>query len=355
MNKIDKIFNILKKKRCDSAVFNDAVNVRYISGYNAPDGIVVLTKKKSCLLVDYRYNGLKPERNDDNVLELVVTATPLVEAAYDILHTSGAKAAALDTSAMSYDLVKKFRGVFDSVKCVGISGICKEMRSSKDEYELDMIRKAQKITDDAFDYILGKISPEMTENELAAELEYFIRRRGGGISFDTIAVSGTMSAVPHGTPRDVKIGKNTFVTMDFGATWNGYHADMTRTVVLGKADDDMKTVYNTVLEAQKRGLAAARAGISGSEVDEAARSYIVEQGYGGNFTHSLGHSVGLEIHEAPGFSKMSMSFLPVNAVVTVEPGIYIPGKYGVRIEDMVVLKEDGSINLTSSPKELIEL
>ena len=355
MNKTGHVFDIIKKKRCDSAVFTDAVNVRYISGYNAPDGIVVLTKKRSCLLVDYRYNGLKPERNDENVLELVVTATPLVEAAYDVLHTAGAKMTAIDTSVLTYDQVKKFRNVFESVKCVGISGICKEMRSVKDNYELEMLKKAQAITEDAFSYVLGKINPEMTENELAAELEYFIRRKGGGISFDTIAVSGAMSAVPHGTPRDVKIGKNTFVTMDFGATWNGYHADMTRTVVVGKADDEMKHVYNTVLEAQKRGIEAARAGISGSEVDEAARSYIETQGYGIYFTHSLGHSVGLEIHEAPGFSKMAKSILPAGAVVTVEPGIYIPGKYGVRIEDMVVLKKDGSYNLTSSPKELIEL
>ena len=351
MTKTEKILEIIEKKRCDAAIFDDAVNVRYISGYNAPDGVVVVTKKRSVLLVDQRYDGIKPERAD--AIMLIVANVSLFDAVIDILTDCEVKTLAYDTAAVFCDTAKRFKKEFSGIKCVGISGICREMRSTKDEYELQMIETAQRITEAAFDFVLGKINPDITENELAAELEYYIRRKGAGIAFATIAVSGEMSAIPHGTPRDVALGKNTFVTMDFGAVWNGYCSDMTRTIAIGCADDEMKRVYNTVLEAQLCGIAAVKAGTPGYIIDAAARDYIASQGYGQYFTHSLGHSVGLEIHEAPGFSKTVKRLIPENAVVTVEPGIYIPGKYGVRIEDMVVVTKDGAKNLTKTPKELL--
>lgn len=353
MTRSEKILEIIASKRCDAAVFSDAVNVRYISGYNAPDGVVVITKGRSVLLVDQRYDGIMPEREDS--IELIVADVSLFEAAANILTDCEVKTLAYDTATVICDTAKRYKKLFAGIKCIGISGICREMRAEKDEYELSMIEAAQRITEAAFDFVLGKINPDMTENELAAELEYFIRRKGAGIAFATIAVSRQMSAIPHGTPRDVKLGKNTFITMDFGAVWNGYCSDMTRTIAIGAADDEMKCVYNTVLEAQLRGISAVKAGVPGYVIDAAARDYITLQGYGQYFTHSLGHSVGLQIHEAPGFSKAVKTKIPENAVVTVEPGIYIPGKYGVRIEDMVVVTKSGARNLTKTPKELLIL
>ena len=353
MRKTEKILEIIEKKRCDAAIFSDAVNVRYISGYNAPDGVVIVTKNRSVLLVDQRYEGITPERDD--ATELIVADISLFEAVANILTENNVKALAYDTSYALCDTAKRYKKLFAGIKCVGISGICRAMRAVKDEYELSMIEAAQHITEAAFEFVLGKINADMTENELAAELEYYIRRKGASIAFATIAVSRQMSAIPHGTPRDVALGKNTFVTMDFGAAFNGYCSDMTRTIAIGDADDEMKRVYNTVLEAQLRGIAAVKAGVPGYVIDAAARDYIAAQGYGQYFTHSLGHSVGLEIHEAPGFSKTAKTIIPENAVVTVEPGIYIPGKYGVRIEDMVVVTENGSRNLTKTLKDLIIL
>ena len=192
--------------------------------------------------------------------------------------------------------------------------------------------------------------------DVAAELEYFMKKKGAQCpAFETIAVSGKKSSMPHGVPESIVLTENSFLTMDFGAKYNGYCSDMTRTVVLGKADDEMKRVYNTVLEAQLAGIAAAHGGALGKDVDKAARDIIDNAGYKGLFGHSLGHSLGIEIHENPRFAPKFDKECPVQSIITVEPGIYIPGKYGVRIEDMVLLGKDGCRDLTHSPKQLIEI
>ena len=237
----------------------------------------------------------------------------------------------------------------------GMGGLINECRICKDDEEIANIKAAQKITDEAFSHILGFITPDVTEMDVALELECFMRKKGSeGVAFETICVSGTKSSLPHGKPENVKLSKG-FLTMDFGARINGYCADMTRTVCLGKPDDEMLKVYNTVLEAQKRALDSICAGILGKTVDAAARDYIYSQGYKGCFGHSTGHALGIDVHEAPGFSCVSNTEIPENAVLSVEPGIYIEGKYGVRIEDIVKISEFGCENLTESAKELIIL
>ena len=232
-----------------------------------------------------------------------------------------------------------------------------DQRQIKDDEEIALMQKAQDITDHAFSEVVKHIKLDMTEIEVAAELEYFMRKAGAsGLAFETIAVSGDASALPHGTPRNVKLREG-FLTMDFGAKYKGYCSDMTRTIVIGKADDKIKKLYNTVLEAQRAGLAAVRAGGDCALCDKAARDIIDSHDeYRGAFGHSLGHGVGLFIHESPRLAKTASGrLLRVGEIVTVEPGIYLFGKYGCRIEDMVAVREDDIYNFTHSTKDLIEI
>ena len=228
------------------------------------------------------------------------------------------------------------------------------MRSVKSDEDIEKMKVAQKFTDDAFTHILGFIKEGRTEKEIALELDYFMLKNGAeALSFDTIALAGKNTSMPHGVPSDYKVKNGDFVLMDFGAVYDGYHSDMTRTVCVGNPSDDMKNIYNIVLSAQSAALKSVCAGITGKNFDFVAREIIEDAGYGEAFGHSLGHGVGMEIHEYPNASVKSDAVLPENAVVTVEPGIYIPQKFGVRIEDMVKITKEGCINFTHSPKNLI--
>ena len=218
------------------------------------------------------------------------------------------------------------------------------------------MKKAQKITDDAFRAVLSFIRPGMTEREIAARLVYEMMRMGADkVSFDPIVAAGPNGSRPHAIPGDRVLEQGMFVTMDFGCKVDGYCSDMTRTVAIGQPDEEMERVYETVLAAQKAGINAARAGVSGREIDAAARRVIEEAGYGEYFSHSFGHSLGIDIHEAPNASPREQREMPVGAVISAEPGIYIPGKFGVRIEDVLILKEGGCEDITRSPKNLIIL
>ena len=227
-------------------------------------------------------------------------------------------------------------------------------RAVKEEWELNVMRKAQAITDKAFAEVCPRIKVGMTELELQAELIYCLYKNGAtGLAFDPIVVSGPNSSLPHGVAGERVIREGDFVTMDFGALYNGYCADMTRTVAVGYATEEMQKVYNTVLEAQLAGLAVSKAGVPGKDVDAAARKVITSAGYGEYFGHGYGHSLGLEVHENPSPNGRNENPMPVGAVASAEPGIYLPGKFGVRIEDTCVFLEDGIEILTKSPKNLI--
>ena len=227
-------------------------------------------------------------------------------------------------------------------------------RGTKEDWELELMRKAQQIADKAFAEVLPRIKTGMSELELQAELIYCLYKNGGhGLSFDPIVVSGPNSSMPHGVAGERKIQDGDFITMDFGVLYNGYCSDMTRTVAVGYATEEMKTVYNTVLAAQLAGLAATKAGVPGKDIDAAARQVIVDAGYGPYFGHGYGHSVGLEVHEAPSPNVRNEEPMPLHCVASAEPGIYLPGKFGVRIEDCVIFTEDGYENLATSPKNLI--
>ncbi len=328
---------------------------RYLSGFASSDGYLVICGGRKYLLVDGRYFEAA-ERNLPGVKVILLknTRQQLLELFCDLR----VKEISVETE-IRIEQLERLRELFPTLEFTPnqkLSDSVREMRSVKSEDELENIKKAQRITERAFENILNFIRVGVSEKQVAAELDYYMRRAGAECSaFDTIVVSGKRSSMPHGVPSYKTIGPMEFVTMDFGAVVNGYHSDMTRTVAVGGATEAMETVYNTVLNAQKKALTTVAPGVELSAVDAAARNEIKKSGFGEYFTHSTGHGVGLEVHEGPNLSPRSEGVLKAGNVVTVEPGIYIPEKFGVRIEDMAYVTETGCENLTKSDKTLIIL
>ena len=236
------------------------------------------------------------------------------------------------------------------------SSLMTELRGSKDEEELSCMTAAQRIAEGALEQILKEIRPGMTEKEIAARLNYLMVSAGAEkTSFDTIVASGPNGSMPHAVPGMRKVQEGDFITMDFGCVYKGYCSDMTRTVALGRPSDEMRNVYDIVLQAQLAGIAAAKAGVTGAVIDGAARKVIQDAGYGVYFGHSFGHSLGIDIHEAPNAAPGNDKPMPDGAVVSAEPGLYLPGKFGVRIEDVMILRPDGAQVITKAPKALLVL
>ena len=335
----------------DCLLVTNEKNQRYLSGLNYTDGYVVVGKEKAFLLADFRYIEVAKRHESDELTVVMLEKGTL----NNVFSDNGYKNVGFEDGSMTVSTLEDLKKRFPDKNFVACGGIIEEMRVSKTENEVENIIKAQRIAEQALERLFTLIKPDMTEIEVALELEYGMRKFGAEKpSFDTIAVSGSASSLPHGEPRNIKLERG-FLTMDFGALYNGYCSDMTRTIVIGKADDEMKKVYNTVLSAQLAALDFVAAGKSGKDCDKIARDIIYGAGYEGCFGHSLGHGVGMYIHENPRLASSWDKPLEVGAIVTVEPGIYIEGKYGVRIEDMVWLGESGPINLTKAPKELIEM
>ena len=358
MSNLKKFQALLCENGYDAAIVTDQLNQHYLSGFAFDDGVVLVLQKNAYLLTDFRYVEAAKEQVCSG-MQVLTPEKGATDAICTILGEYNCERVAIEEDHISFATFERYRKTFvGSTLEGGASALLIGLRLHKTDEELEMMARAQSVTDAAFAHILKVITPEMTEIDVALELEMFMRRQGAqGLAFDTIAVSGTNSSRPHGIPRPVKLEKG-FLTMDFGARVDGYCSDMTRTVVLGRADDEIKKVYNTVLTAQTVALEAAAEGVSCYELDAAARNIIHGAGYKGCFGHSLGHGVGMFVHEEPRLSPKAdrASVLERGHVVTFEPGIYIEGKYGCRIEDMVAVCNDGSIrNFTKSPKELIEL
>lgn len=353
-NRIANLQNEMKKLGIDAIYVNSPENHLYISGFDNPDGYVIVTTDKTYLFADFRYIEAAKEEADPSI----VVCLPSQPSIKELIHDCGVKVVGYEDQRMTCAELEGLKRAVadDTVGYKAIGGLFTEIRSYKTEDEVENIVAAQRIAEGAFDHILKVITHDMTEIEVAAELEYYMKKNGSQKpSFDTICVSGTASSRPHGVPRNVRL-ENGFLTMDYGAMVNGYHSDMTRTIVVGKADEDMKKLYNTVLQAQLAAIDAITEGANNAEMDKIARDIIDNAGYKGYFGHSLGHGVGLEIHELPGLhGRMGDATLKVGQIVTAEPGIYIEGKYGCRIEDMVLVTKGGKRNLTNCPKELIEV
>jgi len=355
MNKLQKLRKELKENKIDAVLVLDELNQRYLSNFSFTDGLLLITENKAELITDFRYYEMA-EKRADKAFNIVMP-----EARYDyigkILAEEGVKTLGFEGNSVSYNTYKRYQEKYPDIDLVNIGDMIELIRQIKTPEEIDLMQKAQDITDKAFSHLLSVIKPDMTELDVAVELEYAMRREGASaFAFDTIAVSGDASALPHGTPRNVKL-KRGFLTMDFGAKFDDYCSDMTRTIVIGKADDKIKHLYNTVLTAQLAAIDYLKLGADAGEADKVARDIIDSfEEYRGAFGHSLGHSVGLFIHESPRLSKMSFGRkLRKGEILTVEPGIYLFGKYGCRIEDMVAIKDDGVYNFTHSTKDLIEI
>lgn len=337
----------------DAIIITDELNQYYISGFRYTDGYVVVTRESAHIVTDFRYieaaETLAPEGFT------VVAPKNMVEYIGEVFQKEGVKSVAFEEERVTYAMLENLKSKLQA-EFVPSRGVIEEMRRYKDASEVAKIEAAQRITDAAFDHIIKAMTPEMTEIDVAVELEFFMRRAGAEEkSFDTIAVSGAASSLPHGVPRNVKLERG-FFTMDYGCVVDGYHSDMTRTVVLGKADAEMRKLYDTVLTAQISAIEGAKVGMKCNAVDKIARDIIEDAGYHGCFGHGLGHGVGLEIHEEPRFSPKSSDFFKVGHVITVEPGIYLAGKYGCRIEDMIWAENESTVrNLTHAPKEMLEL
>ena len=350
-NRINKLREKFDALGVDGIYLTSRTSHRYFTKFDNEDGSLLITRKNAYAFEDFRYIEVASELLSGTYTVVEPKGQGWLES---IIKSEGVSALGFEDEEMSVSGFEKLKSDC-SVEWKPIGNTVVLLRQVKDAWEIEQIAKAQDITDRAFSHILNIISTDITENDVAAELEYFMRKNGAeDKSFETIAINGKKTSLPHGVPGNAKL-QNGFLTMDFGATVNGYHSDMTRTVCIGKADEEMKKLYNTVLTAQLSALEyLSNGGKNSKEADKVARD-IIYKDYEGYFGHSLGHSVGLVIHERPALSPVNENILVPGNVVTVEPGIYIPGKYGTRIEDLVVICEKGIKNLTKSPKELIEI
>ena len=322
--KLKKLKEAIMKNGFDGVLLSSPTNQSYITGASFDDGYVAITKDKCVACVDFRYYEAVKNTVSTGI-EAVLAKGSTLNCALDLLLSSGAKSIAVEDNDLSVALFNKIKEKVGNAAKIsgGASTMLASIRAIKDELEIQKIAEAQKITDAAFEHILKVIRPDMTEREVALELEFFMRKNGAdSMAFDVIAVSGSASSLPHGVPRNIRLERG-FLTMDFGAKLGGYCSDMTRTVVIGKADSEMKKLYNTVLLAQKAALDALSVGLPCRDADKAARDVINSAGYEGCFGHSLGHGVGRYIHEAPNLSPKSDGNLKSGNVVTVEPGIYV--------------------------------
>lgn len=354
MNRISNLQSILPDN-IDCAIITSNINRRYFTNFKSSDGVLLIFRlHPPILLVDSRYIEMANNTVAGiKILEQIKLFSQLTElfAQFNVKNT------AVESQIMTLSEYNKFKNSLPGVNIdtsEALSQLIGNLRGIKDESEITAIKKAQEIAENGFTHILKFIQIGKTEKEIAFELDCYMLKNGAeSISFDTIVLSGRNTSLPHGVPTDKKISSGEFILFDFGAVYNGYHSDMSRTICVGKPTKKMAEIYNIVLLAQSAGLAAAKKGISGAELDAISRDIITNMGYGGNFRHGLGHGVGLEIHEFPTVSVRAKIPLEENNVITIEPGIYLEGEFGVRIEDFIRITDLGCENITKVSKNLI--
>lgn len=357
MNHFRKIAERLEAQDLDAMLLTGAANRFYASGFYTPgtDAVALVTRNKAWFFTDSRYTEAAERHLTDAMLGAVGRGRGYSALIEEVVSAENIRRMGFEEAYMTVWEYERYRKAL-SCELIPAAQLLWDLRMVKDSEELETMIAAQRIAEKALAEILNEIRPGVTEKEIAARLQYLMLHYGAwDMSFDPIVVSGPNGSLPHGVPSEKEIQTGEFVTMDFGCVYGGYCSDMTRTVAVGHVTEEMRTVYNTVLSAQLAGIAAAKAGVTGCAVDGAARAAIEAAGYGPHFTHSFGHGVGVEIHEAPNASPMNETPLPAGAVISAEPGIYLPGKLGVRIEDVILLTEDGCQNLTRAPKELLVL
>lgn len=353
MGKLTKLRESFAENQIDALLITSGYNRRYITGFTGTAGVAVITHEKAVFITDFRYT--QQAQKEITGFEIVQHTKPIMEEVGIQLEKMGVKSVGFEKDDMSYGMFEIYQKAVKS-ELVPVSGLVEKIRLIKTEQEIKIIKVAANIADAAFNHIITYITPGKTELEVSNELEFFMRKQGASSSsFDIIVASGLRSALPHGVATQKIIEKGDFVTLDFGALYNGYISDLTRTVAIGEPSEQLKEIYQIVLEAQLKSLKEIKPGMTGIQADAVARDHIKSKGYGEAFGHSLGHGIGLEVHEGPGLSFRSKTVLEPGMVITIEPGIYVPNVGGVRIEDDTVVTSTGNEKLTHSTKELLIL
>ncbi|MDQ7842925.1 MAG: Xaa-Pro peptidase family protein [Armatimonadota bacterium] len=350
MVRVERLRALMEERGVEAMLIQKAENRRHLTGFTGSAGVVLVTPREALLLVDFRY--VEQAGVEASGFEVIKADRQFIDTLVEVVAARGLRRIGFESDGLTYKQYDDFSRRLAPASLVPIDGVDR-LRWVKDREEIERITRAVEIADRAFAHIRGMLRPGAVERDLAIEMEFFMRRQGAEKeAFETIVASGPRSALPHGRASDRALGAGEFVTLDFGAMVDGYVSDCTRTVVLGETTPRHEEIYGIVLRAQQEALAGLRPGMTGREADALARNVIAASGYGEAFGHSLGHGVGLAVHEGPTLSPREEAVLSPGMVVTVEPGIYLPGWGGVRIEDLVVITADGCRVLTRAPKEL---
>lgn len=352
-SRIERIADSLAEN--EVALVTSDISITYLTGFQHSEGIVLITKENSYFLVDFRY----AEAVQKAVSHLdIVMFSNVLDSVNELLEKHSKSRVILEDSAVTLETYRTFCEKIQAEvsESSGLSKLISEMRIVKSADEIEKLRTAQKIAEKAYLEVLNFVKPGITEKEIAARLEFLMKINGAErVAFDLITVTGKKTSLPHGVPSDVQVQSGDFVTFDIGAVYDGYHSDMTRTIAVGSISDKQKEIYNIVLNSHLAGMDAVKAGASGFDVDKVCRDIIKEAGYGEYFGHGTGHGVGLEIHELPYANTRYTGILTENMTLTVEPGIYLPDKFGVRIEDTVLVTSEGYETFAAIPKDLLIL
>lgn len=351
--KLAKLRQALIDEKIDALLITNDYNRRYMTGFTGTAGVAIVSKDDAVFITDFRYTEQAAEQVKD--FRIVQHEGLIVEEVAQQVALMGVQTLGFEKDALTYGTYTLYKNAVKA-EFAPTAGLIEKIRLIKTEQEINIIKAACEIADQAFTHILGFIEPGKTELEVSNELEFFMRKQGAtSSSFDIIVASGVRSALPHGVATHKVIEKGDFVTLDFGALYNGYISDITRTIAVGQPSDKLVEMYNVVLESQLLALEKVGPGMTGIEADAVARDYLKSKGYGEAFGHSTGHGIGLEVHEGPGLSFRSETVLEPGMAVTIEPGVYLPGIGGVRIEDDILITATGNEKLTHSTKDLIIL
>ncbi len=353
MEKLRKLRLSFAEHNIEAILLTSEYNRRYMTGFTGTAGVAIITQEHAVFITDFRYT--QQAQKELVGFEIVQHSKPIMEEVGAQLEKLNIKSVGFEKDHMSYAMFEIYQKAIKA-DLIPVSGLVEKIRLIKTEQEIKILKAAANIADAAFEHIITYIKPGKTELEVSNELEFFMRKQGASSSsFDIIVASGLRSALPHGVATDKIIETGDFVTLDFGALYNGYVSDLTRTVSVGEPSNELKEIYQIVLDAQIKSLAEIKPGMSGIEADAVARDYIKAKGFGDAFGHSLGHGIGLEVHEGPGLSFRSETILAEGMAITIEPGIYLPEIGGVRIEDDTIVTSSGNEKLTHSTKELLIL
>lgn len=351
--KLEKLRKQLAQEQIDALLITNPFNRRYMTGFTGTAGVVLISEHDAVFITDFRYT--KQAEVEIDGYKIVKHTKSIIEEVAAQVKIMNVKTVGFEKDDLSFALYEQWEKEIDA-DLKPVSGIVENLRMVKTADEIAVLKQAAKIADDAFQHIITFIRPGVTELEVSNELEFFMRKQGAtSSSFSIIVASGLRSALPHGVATDKVIEVGDFVTLDFGALYNGYISDLTRTIAVGEPTEKLKEIYAVVLEAIELALKQIKPGMTGIEADQIARDYITSKGFGEAFGHSTGHGIGLEVHEGPSLSFKSSTVLEPNMVVTVEPGIYLPKVGGVRIEDDIIITEEGNERLTFATKELLIL